>query len=114
MTLWAPSYPLYEGLPRRPGQRRRPRPAYQNEENTKTLGRVLNRPTVFSLLAPTARIALGQPADELLLASQRVEPAKLKESVTHSATPSSRELFGTYLGGKRWRKSTIPLSETLA
>jgi uncharacterized protein (TIGR01777 family) len=51
-----------------------------NAEYTKTLGRVLNRPTVLPLPATAARIALGQLADELLLASQRVEPAKLKES----------------------------------
>jgi NAD dependent epimerase/dehydratase family enzyme len=51
-----------------------------NEEYTKSLGRVLRRPTVFPLPAPAARIALGQVADELLLASQRVEPARLRES----------------------------------
>jgi uncharacterized protein len=51
-----------------------------NEEYTKTLGHVLGRPTIFPLPAPAARIALGQVADELLLASQRVEPAKLRES----------------------------------
>ncbi len=51
-----------------------------NAQYTSTLGRVLNRPTVFSLLAPIARLMLGQLADELLLASQRVEPARLKES----------------------------------
>ncbi len=51
-----------------------------NAVYTKTLGSVLARPTVFPLPAPAARLALGQVADELLLASQRVEPAKLKES----------------------------------
>ena len=51
-----------------------------NEEYTKTLGYVLGRPTVFPLPAPAARLALGQVADELLLASQRVEPARLRES----------------------------------
>jgi uncharacterized protein len=51
-----------------------------NAEYTRTLGRVLNRPTVFPLPAWAARIALGQVADELLLASQRIEPAKLKET----------------------------------
>ena len=50
-----------------------------NAEYTRTLGHVLNRPTVFPLPAWAARIALGQVADELLLASQRIEPAKLKE-----------------------------------
>ena len=51
-----------------------------NAEYTRTLGRVLGRPTVFPLPAPAARIMLGQLADELLLASQRIEPARLKET----------------------------------
>ena len=51
-----------------------------NAVYTKTLGHVLGRPTVFPLPAPAARLALGQVADELLLASQRVEPARLEES----------------------------------
>jgi uncharacterized protein (TIGR01777 family) len=51
-----------------------------NLQYTRTLGRVLNRPTVFALPAPIAHVALGQLADELLLASQLVEPAKLEES----------------------------------
>ena len=50
-----------------------------NAEYTRTLGRVLNRPTVFPLPAPAARLMLGQAADEVLLASQRIEPARLEE-----------------------------------
>jgi len=53
-----------------------PRPA-TNREFTKTLGRVLSRPTVFPLPAFAARLALGEMANHLLLASQRVEPARL-------------------------------------
>jgi uncharacterized protein (TIGR01777 family) len=52
----------------------------RNDEFTKTLGRVLRRPTVFPLPAFVARLAFGQMADELLLTSQRVEPAKLLAS----------------------------------
>lgn len=48
-----------------------------NAQYTRTLGGVLGRPTIFPLPAPAARIALGEVADELLLASQRIEPAKL-------------------------------------
>src|SRR5262249_41670834 len=48
-----------------------------NLEFTKTLGRVLHRPTIFPLPAFAARIVLGEMADPLLLASARVEPAKL-------------------------------------
>ena len=51
-----------------------------NREFTKTLGRVLKRPTLFPLPAFAARLAFGEMADELLLASTRVEPAKLKSS----------------------------------
>ena len=51
-----------------------------NAEYTKVLGKVLNRPVIFPLPAPAARLALGELADALLLASQRMEPAKLKET----------------------------------
>ena len=43
-----------------------------NAEYTKVLGRVLNRPTVFPLPAPAAKLMLGEVADELLLPSARV------------------------------------------
>ncbi len=48
-----------------------------NLEFTKTLGRVIRRPTIFPLPAFAARLALGEMADALLLASTRVEPARL-------------------------------------
>ncbi|MGI9048905.1 MAG: TIGR01777 family oxidoreductase [Rubrobacteraceae bacterium] len=51
-----------------------------NTRYTKTLGRVLNRPTFFAVPAAATRIAFGEVADALLLASARVEPAKLQES----------------------------------
>jgi uncharacterized protein (TIGR01777 family) len=51
-----------------------------NLEFTSTLGRVLRRPTVFTLPAAVARLVLGEMADQTLLASTRVEPAKLKAS----------------------------------
>ncbi len=51
-----------------------------NTRYTKTLGRVLNRPTFFAVPAAATRIAFGEVADALLLASARVEPAKLEES----------------------------------
>jgi len=54
--------------------------AATNREFTKTLGRVLGRPTLFPMPACAARLAFGEMADELLLASQRVEPAKLLAS----------------------------------
>jgi uncharacterized protein (TIGR01777 family) len=48
-----------------------------NAEFARVLGRVLSRPSLFPLPAFAARLALGEMADALLLASQRVEPAKL-------------------------------------
>ncbi|MGZ8430747.1 MAG: TIGR01777 family oxidoreductase [Candidatus Deferrimicrobiaceae bacterium] len=51
-----------------------------NREFTKALGRVLGRPTVAFLPAFAARLLFGEMADELLLASARVEPAKLVAS----------------------------------
>ncbi len=51
-----------------------------NREFTKTLGRVLRRPTLVPLPAFAARLALGQMADELLLASARVIPKRLQET----------------------------------
>ncbi len=48
-----------------------------NWEFTKTLGRVLSRPTIFPLPAFAARMVMGEMADELLLASTRVKPARL-------------------------------------
>jgi uncharacterized protein (TIGR01777 family) len=51
-----------------------------NAEYTKVLGRVLGRPTLFAVPARAARVAIGGMADDLLLASARVEPAKLEET----------------------------------
>jgi uncharacterized protein (TIGR01777 family) len=56
-----------------------PNPA-TNLDFTKALGRALSRPTVFPLPAAAARLVLGQMAEELLLFSARVEPAKLTAS----------------------------------
>jgi hypothetical protein len=56
-----------------------PNPA-TNRDFTKTLGHVLRRPTIFPLPAFAARLALGEMADELLLASIRVVPRRLEET----------------------------------
>ena len=45
-----------------------------NHDFTKTLGKVLGRPTVVPLPAFAARLAFGEMAEALLLASTRVEP----------------------------------------
>lgn len=51
-----------------------------NRDFTNTLGKVLSRPTVFPMPAFAARLAFGEMANELLLASARVEPARLVAS----------------------------------
>jgi len=51
-----------------------------NGEFTKTLGAVLHRPTVFPLPAFAAKLALGQMADDLLLASAKVLPSRLEQT----------------------------------
>lgn len=51
--------------------------AVTNYEFTKTLGKVLNRPTIFPLPAFVARFMFGEMADELLLSSTRVNPTAL-------------------------------------
>ena len=54
--------------------------ALTNHEFTHILGRVLGRPTIVPLPAFAARLMFGEMADELLLASARVQPAKLLAS----------------------------------
>jgi uncharacterized protein (TIGR01777 family) len=51
-----------------------------NLEFSKTLGRVLSRPVPFALPSFAARLAFGEMADEALLASARVIPARLRDS----------------------------------
>jgi uncharacterized protein (TIGR01777 family) len=56
-----------------------PHPA-TNSEFTRTLGGVLRRPTLLRVPASVLRVVLGEMADELLLASTRVRPARLLDS----------------------------------
>jgi uncharacterized protein (TIGR01777 family) len=48
-----------------------------NAEFTRTLGKVLGRPTLVTLPAFAVRLLLGELGDELLLAGQKVLPRKL-------------------------------------
>jgi uncharacterized protein (TIGR01777 family) len=54
--------------------------AVTNRSFARTLGRVLRRPALLPTPALILRAALGEMADELLLASTRVAPAKLMET----------------------------------
>jgi uncharacterized protein (TIGR01777 family) len=48
-----------------------------NREFTKTLGRVLRRPTIFPMPAFATKLAFGEMADDMLLGGARVEPRAL-------------------------------------
>jgi uncharacterized protein (TIGR01777 family) len=58
-----------------------------NAELSAALGRVLHRPAVVPAPAALLRLALGEAADEMLLASQRIRPAKLESSGYRFADP---------------------------
>jgi len=73
------SYALSNEMLRGPVNAVAPNPV-TNYEFTKTLGQVLRRPTLFPMPAFAARLAFGEMADGLLLASTRVEPKRLLDS----------------------------------
>jgi uncharacterized protein len=52
----------------------------RNSEFTATLGRLMHRPTIFPVPGFVLRVALGEMADALLLASQRVLPERLSRA----------------------------------
>ena len=58
-----------------------------NAEFTRTLARVLRRPALASVPSFAARLAFGEMADALLLASARVIPVRLRESGYHFRFP---------------------------
>jgi uncharacterized protein (TIGR01777 family) len=51
-----------------------------NQEFTKTLGKVLKRPTLFPMPEFAARLAFGEMGEALLIGGLRVEPTKLRQS----------------------------------
>jgi uncharacterized protein (TIGR01777 family) len=54
--------------------------AVTNHMFTRTLGKVLKRPTLLPMPATAARLAFGEMADALLLSSARVKPSKLQDT----------------------------------
>jgi uncharacterized protein len=75
-----------------------------NRDFTETLGRVLRRPTPFPVPAAALRLALGEMADETLLASTRVLPARLLQSGYQFRHPdiegALRHVLGKEAGSK--------------
>jgi uncharacterized protein len=69
-----------------------------NAEFSKTLGSVLSRPTIFPVPAFAAKLVFGQMAEEVLLASQRVEPNKLVTSGYPFQCSDLRRALSSILG----------------
>lgn len=72
-----------------------------NREFTVALGLALSRPTRFAVPASILRVVLGEMADEALLASARVEPARLRASGYAFRFPDLSGVFFALFGGKR-------------
>ena len=69
-----------------------------NATFTRTLGRVLRRPTFVPAPAFLLRAAMGEMADQLLLGSQRVLPTRLGQSGFHFAHDDLEVTLRTVLG----------------
>src|SRR5437764_7679807 len=69
-----------------------------NEEFTKTLGHVLNRPTALAMPAFAARLAFGEMADEMLLTSQKVMPKRLSQAGFQFQYPTLESAMRKYVG----------------
>lgn len=69
-----------------------------NAEFTRTLGRVVHRPALLPAPAFALRLALGQMADEALLASARVLPKRLMDAGFRFAQPTIEEALAAALG----------------
>ena len=72
--------------------------AVTNREFTRTLGKVLRRPTILPAPAFALRIALGEMADALLLASTRVDPAALRSTAFEFQHPELEGALRHVLG----------------
>jgi uncharacterized protein (TIGR01777 family) len=69
-----------------------------NEEFTKVLGHVLNRPTALAIPAFAARLTFGEMADEMLLTSQRVMPKRLVAAGYQFQYPELEGALRRYVG----------------
>ena len=72
-----------------------------NREFTRTLGRVLSRPTLFPVPAAALRLALGEMAEGTILASARVLPARLVEVGYQFSQPRLEDALRHVLEGTR-------------
>ena len=76
-----------------------------NAEFTRALGAAVHRPAILPAPAFALRLAVGEMADEALLASASVVPAKLIEAGYRFAdpeiAPALRSLLGVALAPRR-------------
>jgi uncharacterized protein (TIGR01777 family) len=77
-----------------------PNPA-TNADFTRTLGRVLGRPTIAPVPALAVRALFGEMGDALLLASQRVHPGRLLDSGFEFAFPDLEGALRHTLGRRK-------------
>ena len=71
-----------------------------NAEFTRALAKAVHRPAILPAPAFALRLALGEMADEALLASARAVPAKLTEAGFRFACPTIEEALGRALGAE--------------
>lgn len=69
-----------------------------NQEFTKTLGKVLHRPTILAVPKFLPSLIFGQMADDLLFASQKVYPKKLANAGFHFKYPTIESALTHELG----------------
>ncbi len=77
-----------------------PRPV-TNAEFTRALGRAVHRPAILPAPAFALRLALGQMADEALLASARAVPARLAAAGFQFAHPTVEQALAAALAAAR-------------
>ncbi len=75
--------------------------AVTNGEFARVLGRVLRRPALLPVPAAVLKLVLGEMADELLLAGQRVIPRRLQEAGFRFRHPDLEEALRFELGVSR-------------
>ena len=78
-----------------------------NREFTATLGRALRRPTLLPAPATALRLAFGELADALMLASQRATPAQLERARFTFAFGSLADALTAELGREPMRAPSL-------
>lgn len=78
---------------------------------TRSLGRVIRRPTLAAVPAAALRLVAGSKADEMILASQRARPARLATAGFEFLHPELETALHSVLGSRgrpSWRRPPFP------